>query len=127
MFADEGYTILETVKFTITGNVDELVGFTTDKTEYGLGEPIMVTALSFGKNWIGIYEKGTAEGFEKFLKENGLDYSLEFEEVDGKHTLMALFNNGKKKVTFNSVASTGTKALFLLINRTGLFIIKNFT
>ena len=60
-----------------------------------------------------LYEKGTAEGFEKFLKENGLDYSLEFEEVDGKHTLMALFNNGKKKVTFNSVASTGTKALFL--------------
>ena len=60
LFADEGYTILETVKFTITGNVDELVGFTTDKTEYGLGEPIMVTAASFGKNWIGIYEKGTA-------------------------------------------------------------------
>ncbi len=60
LFADEGYTIVETVKFTITGNVDATAGFTTDKTVYGLGEPIMVTALSFGKNWIGIYEKGTA-------------------------------------------------------------------
>lgn len=60
-----------------------------------------------------LYEQGDIEGFAKFLKENGLNYSLEFEESDGKHTLMALFNEGKKKVTFNSVASTGTKALFL--------------
>ena len=60
-----------------------------------------------------LYEKGTAEHFSNFLKENGLEYSLEFEESDGKHTLMAVFNEGKKKVPFNSVASTGTKALFL--------------
>lgn len=60
-----------------------------------------------------LYEKSNTEDFAKFLKENGLDYSLEFEESDSKHTLMAVFNEGKKKVPFNSVASTGTKALFL--------------
>ena len=81
-------------------------------------------SLSDGNNYAGftnggstlsemLYEKGNIEDFAKFLKENGLEYSLEFEESDGKHTLMALFNEGKKKVTFNSVASTGTKALFL--------------
>lgn len=60
-----------------------------------------------------LYEKGNIEDFSEFLKENGMNYTLEFEESDGKHTLMAVFNEGKRKTKFTSVASTGTNALFL--------------
>lgn len=60
-----------------------------------------------------LYEKGSLEDFTEFLRDNGLEYSLEFQEVDGKHTIMALFEGGKRKVNFTSVASTGTRALFL--------------
>lgn len=60
-----------------------------------------------------LYEKGNVDDFSRFLKENGMDYTLEFDESEGKHTLMAVFNEGKRKVKFTSVASTGTNALFL--------------
>lgn len=60
-----------------------------------------------------LYKNGKVEDFSKFLRENGLNYDLLFVEEDGEHILMASFNNGKKKVPFGSVASTGTAALFL--------------
>lgn len=60
-----------------------------------------------------LYENGEIEKFEEFLRENGLDYSLEFEEDDGKHILMAVFGEDKR-VPFTAVASTGTNALYLL-------------
>ena len=60
-----------------------------------------------------LYESGRIEEFTEFLKENGLEYKLSFEERDGEHLLLALFNGGKTKVPFASVASTGTAALFL--------------
>lgn len=34
----------------------------TDKTEYSVGEAIMVTAAGTGKDWVGIYKKGEAPG-----------------------------------------------------------------
>ena len=60
-----------------------------------------------------LYQNGKVEEFAEFLKENGLEYKLAFEERDGEHILMALFNEGKSKVPFSSVASTGTAALYL--------------
>lgn len=59
-----------------------------------------------------IYQHGNLEDFTEFLRENGLKYNLVFDEEDGKHVLKAVFGDGKK-VPFESVASTGTRALFL--------------
>ncbi len=58
-----------------------------------------------------LYECGKVAEFQQFLKENGLDYKLKFESVNGTHALYALFKDGK--VPFETVASTGTMALFL--------------
>lgn len=60
-----------------------------------------------------LYENGRIEDFQEFLRDNGLDYTLKFKEEDGKHILMAVFGEDKY-VPFTSVASTGTKALYLL-------------
>lgn len=62
-----------------------------------------------------LYQKSKLREFEQFLKENGLDYHLKFESVNGKHELMALFSekNSENKTPFVSIASTGTMALFL--------------
>lgn len=58
-----------------------------------------------------IYNSGKLSEFSDFLKDNGLHYELSFEERDGEHVLLAVFNNGK--VPFVSIASTGTAALLL--------------
>jgi len=60
-----------------------------------------------------LYESGKLEDFKKFLKENDLSYNLKFESINGRHQLMAMFHKGKNSVPFETVASTGTKALFL--------------
>lgn len=60
-----------------------------------------------------LYKNGNVEDFSNFLKENGLDYDLVLDEDEDEHILMASFNEGKRKVPFSSVASTGTAALFL--------------
>ncbi len=60
-----------------------------------------------------LYESGKLHDFESFLRENGVNYKLKFENVNGSHQLIALFNEGKNKATFDSLASTGTSALYL--------------
>lgn len=60
----------------------------------------------------GLYASGKKTEFEKFLAENGLDYNLKWITVNGIHELMVEYANGKQ-VPFLSVASTGTKSLFL--------------
>ncbi len=60
-----------------------------------------------------LYESGKVKDFQKFLKENDLNYRLKFESINGTHQLMALFNEEKNSVPFQTVASTGTMALFL--------------
>lgn len=60
-----------------------------------------------------LYESGKIREFEDFLKINDLDYQLEFTSINGVHILMAIFDSGRKKVPFSTVASTGTMALFL--------------
>ena len=60
-----------------------------------------------------LYENGKREEFEEFLNEYGEEYELNFEPVNGAHKLFAYFNNGTSKAPFDSLASTGTKALYL--------------
>lgn len=59
-----------------------------------------------------LYQSGKVKDFEKFLKENGLDYKLQFVTNNGIHELLAVFDNNRK-TPFISIASTGTMALFL--------------
>ena len=60
-----------------------------------------------------LYENGKREEFENFLSEYGEEYNLNFESVNGAHKLFAYFDNGSSKAPFDSIASTGTKALYL--------------
>lgn len=60
-----------------------------------------------------LYESGKLHDFEEFLRNNGLDYSLKFESINGYHEIFAVFNDGKTKVPFQTLASTGTNALYL--------------
>ncbi len=60
-----------------------------------------------------LYESGKIKDFQQFLKVNGLDYNLKFESVNGNHELFALYDDGRIKAPFVSLASTGTMALFL--------------
>ncbi len=58
-----------------------------------------------------IYENGKVKEFEKFLRDNGLDYKLEFGNLNGTRELYAVFKEGR--TPFLSIASTGTRALLL--------------
>lgn len=60
----------------------------------------------------GLYQSGRIHDFEQFLHNNGLNYKLKFESINGQHELQAVFENGKK-APFVTLASTGTMALFL--------------
>lgn len=62
-----------------------------------------------------LYQSGKVKEFEKFLKENGVNYRLKFKNFNGQHILMAEFGEGSdtRETTFESLASTGTMALFL--------------
>ena len=60
----------------------------------------------------GLYESGKKQEFQKFLEENDLHYELEWRNNNGIHELMAKFPTGKK-APFLSIASTGTRSLFL--------------
>lgn len=70
--------------------------------------------LSVGVSFLSevLYEHGKLSEFTAFLKANGIDYRLKFRPENGRHQLYALFEHGE--VPFDSVASTGTKALLLV-------------
>ena len=65
-----------------------------------------------------LYQSGKLPDFERFLRANGVNYSLRFESVNGNHELFAIFQDGsaENKALFESIASTGTLALFLFFN-----------
>lgn len=65
-----------------------------------------------GKLDEAIYQSGQLEAFAAFLRENGLDYKMSVDEQDGAHVLMVEFASGQR-APFQTVASTGTKALRL--------------
>lgn len=54
----------------------------------------------------------TPDDLSRFLREFGQDYVLGMEKINGEDVLFAHFANGQK-APFESVASTGTKALYL--------------
>ncbi len=60
-----------------------------------------------------LYESGKIREFESFLRDNGIFYRLKFRSVNGSHELCAVYDDGKNMAPFLSLASTGTKALFL--------------
>ena len=59
-----------------------------------------------------LQRNGSLKAFKEFLKPFGLEYNLGFEIVNNQSILYAYFNNGQK-APFLSIASTGTKALYL--------------
>ena len=79
-------------------------------------------SLSDGNNYAGftlgtsmlseiLYESGKIREFEAFLKDNEIEYKLQFRAENGRHQLYSVIKNGS--APFDSVSSTGTKALFL--------------
>lgn len=60
-----------------------------------------------------LFESNKLNEFEDFLRQNGVDYRLKFENENGRPILYALFNNGKNKAPFVTLSSTGTNALLL--------------
>ena len=79
-------------------------------------------SLSEGNNYAGfsngisllsevLYESGKIKEFQEFLEENELHYNLKFRSENGQHQLYACYDNGE--APFNTIASTGTNALFL--------------
>ena len=62
-----------------------------------------------------LYQSGKVREFEQFLRNNGLNYKLKFDSVNGVHELFALFDDGEKenRTPFTSIASPGTMALSL--------------
>lgn len=58
-----------------------------------------------------LYSSGKCKEFQAFLRENGVSYDLSFKPVQGKHVLFVRFKDAE--ASFNMVASTGTKALYL--------------
>lgn len=60
-----------------------------------------------------LYESGKIRDFERFLRDNELNYKLQFSNLNGTHELMAIYDKDNKMTPFVSVASTGTMALFL--------------
>lgn len=58
-----------------------------------------------------LYSSGKVKEFQEFLHENGIDYDLEFKNVNGAHELYVVFEG--QKAPFVGIASTGTMALLL--------------
>ncbi len=59
----------------------------------------------------GIVNAGKVKDFQKFLKENDIDYDLYEREVDGRKAIYCHFDN--KDADFFKIASTGTRSLAL--------------
>lgn len=58
-----------------------------------------------------LIKRGKVKDFEKFLNEEGINYTLVALDIDGSKQLYCRFKNGD--VSFFSVASTGTRSLLL--------------
>lgn len=59
----------------------------------------------------GIVNAGKVKDFQKFLKENDIDYDLYEREADGRKAIYCHFDN--KDADFFKIASTGTRSLAL--------------
>ena len=61
-----------------------------------------------------LFDSRALPDFKKFLSDNGLEYDLDFEKQNNQQELFAYFNGRKNKARFSSIASAGTRALWLL-------------
>lgn len=96
--------------------ITQMVQFCENMLWYrSLSEGTDYSGFQNGNNILAetLYQTGKLREFGDFLRENGLEYKLKFESVNGKHELMALYHNDENKVPFESIASTGTRALYL--------------
>lgn len=95
--------------------VTKLVSFVEKMLWYrSLSDGNTFAGFKSGANKIdeSLYQSGQVKEFEKFLGANGVEYRLSFVEREGRHVLVVEFPNGGI-APFDSVASTGTKALRL--------------
>ena len=61
-----------------------------------------------------LYESGELKRFQDFLGRNGLDYDLGFEDDgSGAQKLYAYFDGRRTKALFSTIASSGTRSLWL--------------
>lgn len=63
-----------------------------------------------------LFDNGKLPEFVSFLKDNGLNYDLGFEDEGGAHILYAYFNKRKNKARFAAISSSGTRSLWLLFD-----------
>ena len=90
-------------------SVSAAANISTDKTEYGVGEPIYVTANGSGKDWVGIYNKGetpsgsTPSIFWYYIADYGSGVAVDITKTTsgdrgsigvGEYTVMLLPNDG---------------------------------
>ena len=112
---------LSIVKYISRGTPKNTIPEITKLVEFAEGM-LWYRSLSEGNNYAGysigisllseiIYERAKIYDFERFLRENELNYKLKFRSENGKHQLYAIFENGE--APFESLASTGTMALLL--------------
>ncbi len=97
--------------FAVTTSADETL-LTTDKTEYNLNEPIMVTAKGSGKDWVGIYRPGdTASLYWAYIDVNA-------DEGIGSGVAFDIKNAPKKKSSAPSTLPAGEYIIRLMPNDT---------
>ena len=83
----------------------------------GLSEGNAYAGFTNGVNSLDevIYQSGKKDEFQAFLKENGIDFKLNFVLANNLHVLVVEYP-GRRFVPFNSVASTGTNSLELFFH-----------
>ena len=83
-----------------------------------LSEGNYYSGLTIGRMTLDqmLFESGKILEFRSFLKQNGLNYDLDFEDEGGQKTLYAYFNKRKDKARFGSISSSGTRSLWLLFD-----------
>ncbi len=60
-----------------------------------------------------LFESNELHQFQNFLSQCGLQYALGFEKAGNDNLLYAYFNHRQQKARFSTIASSGTKALWL--------------
>ena len=132
LFADSGYSAVTTVEIKI--NEPSGYKITTEKDEFEMFEPIMVTVEgAVGKDWIGLYKKGetpsgsTASFFWYYPASNPNPYNILLggdnqrpsEFTAGEYSLILLSNDGYDVIAKKDIVIKGLapRALTLDNNR----------
>jgi len=100
--SDENRTFYDFISF-----VDNMLLFSSLEKNFYLGYRLGGDTISRA-----IVEQGHLKGFEDFLREIGIDYSLVEGNVDGETEIFCDFGNNKK-ANFFSIASRGTCSVSL--------------